>query len=431
MRIAIAGLGTVGAELARQLLSPLQRPASGGALELVAVSARDKNKDRGFPMKGLAFHADPLELASLDNVDAVVELIGGDGEPALPLVEAALANGKHVVTANKALMSRHGARLAAEAEAGGLALMAEASVGGGIPCLKMLREGLAANRIDRVSGILNGTCNYILTEMASTGRDFDAVLKEAQDLGYAEADPSFDIDGIDAAQKLSLLAAMAFGVKPDLDAVDTRGIRSLSAVDIASAADLGYTIRLLGTAERIGEGVALGVQPTMVPSVSQLAKVDGPLNAVSVEGEPVGSVTAIGPGAGAGATASAVLADLHDLALGRAAPFFGHAASKLADAKRASNADGAPHRHYLRLTVYDRPGVLADLTAVLRDHRISVEEILQHGRADDGENGSVPVVITTHEVAGPTLMEAVEEINRLDAVLEKPTIMVIAGGGDG
>ena len=431
MRIAIAGLGTLGAELARQVLSPLQVPASGDRLELAAVSARDKKKDRGFPMKGIAFHPDPVALASLDDVDAVVELIGGEDGPALALVEAALANGKPVVTANKALLSRHGARLAAEAEAKGLALMAEASVGGGIPCLKMLREGLAANRVQRVSGILNGTCNYILSEMAATGRDFDTVLKEAQSLGYAEADPGFDIDGVDAAHKLSLLAAMAFGVKPDLAAIDTAGIRSLSPVDIASAAELGYTIRLLGIAERVGDGVALSVRPTMVPSSSQLAKVEGPLNAVCVEGESVGAVTAIGPGAGAGPTVSAVLADLHELAAGRAAPFFGHAAATLRDAPRADRDGGVPHCHYMRLTVRDRPGVLAGITAVLNDRGISVESILQHGHADGGAKGSVPVVITTHEVAAPAMTEAVEEITRLDAVLEKPAMMVVVGGGDG
>ena len=431
MRIAIAGLGTVGSEVARQVLTPHRPPESGETLELVAVSARDRKKDRGFAMNGVAFHQDPEALARLDDVGAVVELIGGDDGPALELVEAALANGKSVVTANKALLSRHGARLAAEAEAKGLALMGEASVAGGIPCLKMLREGLAANRIQRVSGILNGTCNYVLSEMASTGRDFDIVLKEAQDLGYAEADPSFDIDGIDTAQKLTLLAAIAFGVKPDFDAVAVSGIRSVSSVDIASAADLGYTIRLLGIAERVKKGFSFSVEPTMVPAASQLAKVEGPLNAVSVNGESVGTVTAIGAGAGAGATASAVLADLHDLASGRAAPFFGTAATALKDAPRADNSGAGPHCYYLRFTVYDRPGVLADITAVLRDHRISVESILQHGRSDDGENGSVPVVITTHEIATSSLSEAVEEITRLDAVLEKPTMMVVAGGGDG
>ena len=430
MRIAIAGLGTVGAEVARRILDPLQTPFSGEKLELAAVSARDAKKDRGFSMKGVAFQGDPVELAGLKDVDVVVELIGGEDGPALALVEAALAGGKSVVTANKALLSSHGARLAAEAEAAGLALMAEASVAGGIPCLKMLREGLAANLVVRVSGILNGTCNYILTEMAATGRDFDSVLGEAQELGYAEADPGFDIDGIDAAHKLSLLAAMAFGVKPDLEAIDVAGIRSVSQVDIASAADLGYTIRLLGIAERAGEGVALSVQPTMVPSASQLAKVDGPLNAVSVDGEPVGTITAIGPGAGAGATASAVLADLNDLAGGRAAPFFGHAAASLRDAAQGGNAGAPARRYYLRLTVNDRPGVLADITAVLRDQRISVESILQHGRADDGEDGPVPVVITSHETEAAKMMEAVAEITGLEAVLEDPTIMVIAGAPD-
>ncbi len=431
MRIAIAGLGTVGAEVARQLLTPHQHPASGTALELVGVSARDAGRDRGFSMDGIAFTPDAADLAARDDVDCVVELIGGDSGPALDLVESAIAHGKPVVTANKALLSRHGARLARDAEAANVALMAEASVAGGIPCLKMLREGLAANRTSRVSGILNGTCNFILTEMTRTGREFDDVLAEAQDLGYAEADPGFDIDGIDAAHKLSLLAAIAFGIEPDLDAISISGIRSVSAVDIACAGDLGYAIRLLGIAGRTGDELLLSVQPTMVPQSSQLAKVDGPLNAVSVDADPVGTITAIGPGAGAGATASAVLADLHEIADGRGVNFFGQPATALTAFKKNANSQGGTARFYMRLGVYDRPGVLADITAVLRDHRISVESILQHGRSDDGENGSVPVVITTHETTATALNEAVDEITRLDTVLGKPTIMVIADANDG
>ena len=314
------------------------------------------------------------------------------------------------------------------AESKGVHLAGEASVAGGIPSLKMLREGLAANRISRISGILNGTCNYILSTMETTGRDFEDVLKEAQDLGYAEADPSFDVDGIDAAHKLALLTSIGFGSLPDFDAIDITGIRSVSSIDINSAANIGYAIRLLAIAENRDGNIVASVQPTMVPLSSGLAKVDGPLNAVAVEGQPIGSVIAVGPGAGAGATASAVLADLVEVAAGRAAPFFGCAADQLKPASNNGSADYTA-RFYLRLTVYDRPGVLADVTAVLRDHHVSVESILQQGRAAEGGNGTVPVVLTTHDINNSEMTAAIREIKSLDAVTAEPTVMIISGEG--
>ena len=427
MKIAIAGLGTVGAETARQLIHHHDQIAqrSGMTMTVTAVSARDAGRDRGFSMEGIAFEQDPVALARRDDVDLVVELIGGEDGPALDLIEAALSNGKSVVTANKALLAKHGARLAALAEASGLALAGEASVAGGIPSLKMLREGLVANRISRISGILNGTCNYILSTMETTGRDFDDVLNEAQEFGYAEADPSFDVDGIDAAHKLALLTAIGYGVEPDFDAISITGIRGVSAIDIAAAKNFGYAIRLLAIAENHQGSITASVQPTMVPLSSGLAKVDGPLNAVAIDGEPIGSVIAIGPGAGAGPTASAVLADIVDVAAGRAAPFFGAKASELSPAT-ASNI-GEVCRFYLRLTVYDRPGVLADVTAVLRDHNISVESLLQQGRSDEGVHGTVPVVLTTHDTESQSMSAAIEEIKKLDAVTAEPTLMVISG----
>lgn len=425
MRIAIAGLGTVGAEVARQLIHENALDAT-----ITAVSARNANRDRGFSMDGIDFVNDPVALAMREDVDVVVELIGGEDGPALALVEAAIANGKPVITANKALLARHGSHVAASAEAAAVSIAAEAAVAGGIPCLKMIREGLAGNRISRISGILNGTCNYILTTMEATGRDFDDVLKEAQDLGYAEADPGFDIDGVDAAHKLALLSAIGFGIEPDFDAIRITGIRAVKSVDIRCAADLGYVIRLIGTAEREADGIRMTVEPTMVPQHSALAKVDGPLNAVSVDAEPVGNITAIGPGAGAGATASAVLADLADMIDGRSTRFFGTPAAALKSGGAVTSASTAISRFYANLTVYDRSGVLADITAVLRDAAISVESILQHGRADDGSDGSVPVVITTHETTADTMARAIDAIAELDSVIGMPTVMAIAASGD-
>ena len=425
MRIAIAGLGTVGAEVARQLIHENALDAT-----ITAVSARNASRDRGFSMDGIDFVNDPVALAMREDVDVVIELIGGEDGPALALVEAAIANGKPLITANKALLARHGSQVAASAEVASVSIAAEAAVAGGIPCLKMIREGLAGNRISRISGILNGTCNYILTTMEATGREFDVVLKEAQDLGYAEADPGFDIDGIDAAHKLALLSAIGFGIEPDFDAIRITGIRAVKSVDIRCAADLGYVIRLIGTAEREADGIRMTVAPTMVPQHSALAKVDGPLNAVSVDAEPVGNITAIGPGAGAGATASAVLADLSDLIDGRSARFFGVPAAALKSGGAVTSASTAISRFYANLTVFDRSGVLADITAVLRDAAISVESILQHGRADDGSDGSVPVVITTHETTADTMARAIDAIAELDSVIGMPTVMAIAASGD-
>jgi homoserine dehydrogenase len=436
MNIAIAGLGTVGAEVARQLLdhTSMMTARAGGAFKIVAVSARDKTRSRGFSMDGIDFEDDPAELARRDDVDLVVELIGGDEGAAFDLVVAALSAGKSVVTANKALLAKHGAMLAVLAEEKGVSLAGEAAVAGGIPALKMLREGLAANRISRISGILNGTCNYILSTMEATGRGFDDVLGEAQELGYAEADPSFDIDGIDAAHKLALLAAIGFGTKPDFSNIAISGIRSVSAVDISFAAQLGYAIRLLATAEDHGGRVISTVRPTLVPLASSLAKVDGALNAVEVRGEPVGGVIAIGPGAGAGATASAVLADLIDIAVGPAALFFGRPAAHLADPQEApqeepredlsaDSPDDYMSCYYLRLTVVDRPGVLAEVTAVLSSYEASVNLMIQQ-EARDTE--LVEIVLTTHEVTAANMTAAKRDIEALDAVAETPTAMIIA-----
>ncbi len=423
LSIAVAGLGTVGAGVLKLLSENAEVVAARAGRPLVvgAVSARDRTRDRGVPLSALRWYDDPVALAADPGTDVVVELIGGSDGPARALVEAALKAGKPVVTANKALLAVHGAAIATLAETRNVPLAFEAAVAGGIPAIKALREGLAANRLKRVAGILNGTCNYILTVMREHKREFAEVLAEAQKLGYAEADPSFDIDGIDAAHKLAILAALAFGRPVDFGAVHVEGIREVSALDIALAEELGYRIKLLGLAARTEAGISTRVHPCMVPAGAPIARVDGVFNAVVAEGDFVGRVMLEGRGAGAGPTASAVVADLIDLARGRVTPVWGAAAGLL---------DGAPavpmERHvgayYLRLMVLDRPGVIADVTGILRDHAISLEAMLQRGRAP-GE--AVPVVLTTHDCEESQMRAALARIAALDSVLEKPALIRI------
>ena len=423
LSIGIAGLGTVGAGVAKLLRdnAGIITARAGRPIAVTAVSSRDRARDRGVPTIGLRWYEDAVALAADPEVDVVVETIGGSEGPARALVEAALAAGKPVVTANKALLALHGRALAALAEQQGVALSFEAAVAGGIPAIKALREGLAANQIRRVAGILNGTCNYILTEMRVRGLQFAEVLHEAQKLGYAEADPSFDIDGVDAAHKLAILAALAFNRPVDFSELHVEGIRDISAVDIAMAEALGFRIKLLGIAERTEAGVSARVHPCMVPLSAPIARVDGVFNAVVAEGDAVGRVMLEGRGAGAGPTASAVVADLIDIARGRNSPVWGATQSAL------SHAPALPmhlHRgaYYLRLMVLDRPGVIADVTAVLRDAAISLESMLQRGRAP-GE--AVPVVLTTHECDEAAMQSALARLAALDSVLEKPALIRI------
>ena len=423
LAIGIAGLGTVGAGVANLLRSNAGLIASraGRPIVVTAVSSRDRNKDRGVPLTGLRWYEDAVALAADPGVDVVVEAIGGSEGPARALVEAALAAGKPVVTANKALLAIHGRELAALAEQKGATLAFEAAVAGGIPAIKAVREGFSGNQIRRVAGILNGTCNYILTEMRVRGLQFAEVLREAQKLGYAEADPSFDIDGIDAAHKLAILAALAFNRPVAFDEVHVEGIREISAVDIAMAEALGFRIKLLGIAEHGEGGVSARVHPCMVPLSAPIARVDGVFNAVVAEGDAVGRVMLEGRGAGGGPTASAVVADLIDIARDRHTPVWGAEQSALSHAPAL-----LMHRHrgayYLRLMVLDRPGVIADVTAVLRDAAISLESMLQRGRAP-GE--AVPVVLTTHECEEAAMQAAMARLAALDCVLEKPALIRI------
>jgi homoserine dehydrogenase len=423
LSVAVAGLGTVGAGVLKLLRdnAGIISARAGRPVAVTAVSARERARERGVSLAGLRWFDDPVALAADPAIDVVVELIGGAEGPGRALVEAALAAAKPVVTANKALLAVHGAELAAAAERAGVALGFEAAVAGGIPVIKALREGLAGNRLTRVAGILNGTCNYILTVMRERGREFADVLAEAQKLGYAEADPSFDIDGIDAAHKLAILAALAFGRPVAFDAVYVEGIRRISALDIAFAGELGYRIKLLGLARQTEAGVAARVHPCMVPEAAPIARVDGVFNAVVAEGDFVGRIVLEGRGAGAGPTASAVVADLIDIARGRTTPVWG------ADAGALSQAPSVPMAahvgaYYLRLMVVDRPGVIADVAAILRDLGISLESMLQRGRAP-GE--AVPVVLVTHETGEAAMRAALVRITALEAVLEEPALIRI------
>ena len=423
LRLAVAGLGTVGAglvDLVRRQRDILGIRA-GRAIEIVEVSARDRGRDRGVPLGDYRWRDDAVEMARSGDADVVVELIGGSDGPAKAIAEAAIVSGKHLVTANKALLAHHGAELAEAAEGRGVALAYEAAVAGGIPAIKALREGFAGNGVNRVYGILNGTCNYMLSDMRRTGRGFEAVLGEAQALGYAEADPGFDIDGVDAAHKLAILTSLAFGTRVNLDSAYIEGIRNISVKDIGYAEEFGYRIKLLGIAARGENGIEQRVHPCLVSADAAIANVDGVLNAVVVEGDSVGRAVLEGRGAGAGPTASAVAADIIDIARGFRPPVFGVPASALVELVPSPMAD---HRgaYYVRLGVVDRPGVLATVAALLGERGISIESVLQRGR-DPGEQ--VAVVIITHETCESDLAAALAEIARQDAVVEPPLFIRI------
>ncbi len=423
LRIGIAGLGTVGTGVVRILQTHGDDIASraGRPIIITAINAKDKKKKRAVDVSKYKWVDNPLAIADAKDVDVVVELIGGEDGTAKELLERALKNKKHTVTANKALLARHGLALAKLAEDNNVSLNFEASVAGGIPIIKALREGFAGNKIEALFGILNGTCNYILTEMRTSGRDFVAVLKEAQKKGYAEADPSFDVDGIDAAHKLTILSALAFGVKPDFDAIDITGIRRITAKDIAFAGELGYRIKLLGIARRIAGKIAQSLEPCLVPIDSALGSVEGVFNAVFVEGDFIDRAMLKGRGAGQGPTASAVMADLVDLARGYHLPAFGLPSRELANTKWAGTED-IISSHYIHLIVSDQPGVIADVSAILRDFGISIETMIQRGR---DPSHPVSVVITTHECSLKDIRGAKAKIAALSTIAEPPTVLRI------
>jgi homoserine dehydrogenase len=423
LKLAIAGLGTVGAGTIAliEAQGDLLANRAGVAVEVVAVCARDRQRDRGIDLSAIEWWDDPVAMARESDCDVVIELIGGSDGVAKAVCEAALSAGRHVVTANKALIAHHGTALARMADATGVSLGYEAAVAGGIPIIKSIREGLAGNRFTRVQGILNGTCNYILTEMRETGRAFDDVLADAQSLGYAEADPSFDVDGIDAAHKLAILASLAFGSEVDFANVHVEGIRRIAPLDLEFAAELGFKIKLLGIAEQTADGIYQRVHPTMVRVDAPIAAVEGVTNAVETLGDFVGTTVLQGAGAGAGPTASAVMADVLDIAAGRQAPVFGVPADKLSPAKSQPMSHHVGS-YYVRLRVIDRPGVIADVTAVLRDNEVSMESIIQRGRAPEEP---VDVVLTTHETTESAMQQVLSAIDGLQAVVEPPTLIRI------
>jgi homoserine dehydrogenase len=421
-RLGIAGLGTVGIGCVKlvQTHAATLAAKAGRRIEITAVSAMNRSKDRGADLSAYAWEDDATALAAREDVDCVVEVIGGSDGPAKALVERAIANGKHVVTANKALIAHHGQELAEAAEAAGVALRAEAGVAGGIPVLKALGEGLAANEIARVFGVLNGTCNYILSEMEATEADYADVLADAQRLGYAEADPTFDVGGIDAAHKLAILAAMAFGTRIDFEGVVCEGIDRITLDDITTARDMGYSIKLLGLAKLHHEGLEQRVRPCMVDERSIIGALPGVTNAVVVEGDFVGQVSMTGPGAGEGATASAVIADVLDAARGVTTPLFGRPAATLAAATRLAHGD-EHSPYYLRFMLDDRPGALAALAAALGDAGVSIHRMRQYGRG----KVAVPVVIVTHDARRDAIDTALARISALDVSQAEPVAIRI------
>jgi homoserine dehydrogenase len=428
LKVGVAGLGTVGAALVAQVTQ--QREAlearCGRRIEIAAVSARSRAKERGISLKKFAWFSDPVELARAPDIDVFVELIGGADGPAKAAIEAALAAGKSVVTANKALLAKYGVRLATIAEKHHAALNFEAAVGGAIPIVKTIREGLAGNSFARIYGILNGTCNYILTKMEQENRTFAECLKEAQQLGYAEADPSFDVEGHDTAQKLAILASLAFGTKVDERAIYVEGISSITPADLSAAEELGYRVKLLGVAVRTAKGIEQRVHPTMVRRDSAIAQVMGVTNAVTIDAEGINPLTLVGPGAGGAATASAVLTDIGDIARGvRTAPF-GRPTARLAAVHKApmQRHEGG---YYIRLLARDRPGTAATIAKRLAEQEISMESIVQRHDADGAgvKTGSVPVILITYATTEDAVRKALAAVGRDRVISGRPQVIRI------
>jgi homoserine dehydrogenase len=433
LRVGLAGLGTVGSAVVTMLARSREQLAerAGRPIELAAYASKDPPKDKDIDLAKARKIDDPVALAKDSGIDVFVELMGGEGDPAKRAVEAALGAGRPVVTANKALIARHGNALAKLAEQKGASFAFEASVGGGIPVVKTLREGLGGARISRVYGILNGTCNYILTRMQQEHRSFEDCLKDAQRLGYAEADPTFDVGGFDTAHKIAILTSLAFGAEIDADAVHVEGIETITLADLQAADHLGYKVKLLGVASRTDAGIEHRVHPTMVPKTSTIGGVDGVLNAVAIDSDMMG-LTLVGPGAGGAATSSAVVADLVDLACGRLSPALGRPAGQLAKSKQApiQRHEGG---YYIRLAALDRPGTMAAISKAMATENISLESIVQrhenarpHG-GDDPKSaaGPAPVILITYATNEDAVRRALAAIERDGVVAERPQLIRI------
>ena len=421
LRLGIAGLGTVGIGVVKIVKKHAQmlEARAGRPVEITAVSARSKNKNRDIDISGFAWEDDPVALATRADVDVFVELMGGHEGAAKASVEAAIAAGKHVVTANKALLAHHGQALACAAEAKGALLRFEAAVAGGIPVIKALTEGLAGNEIDRVMGVMNGTCNYILTRMYDADLPYETVFEEANQLGYLEADPTLDVGGIDAGHKLALLASIAFGTQVNFDAMELEGIQRIAIEDIEQAADMGYRIKLLGVAQMTGRGLEQRMSPCLVPATSPLGQLEGGTNMVVIEGDSIGQVVLRGPGAGEGPTASAVMGDVMDIARGFALATFGQPADTLRPVRGVKATKSAPY--YLRMALLDKPGALAKVAAVLGDAGISINRMRQKSH----DNSAAPVLFVTHKTTRDSLDVALEGLKATGVVEGDPVAIRI------
>lgn len=421
LRLGIAGLGTVGVGVVKivQQHGALLAQRAGRPVEIVAVSARSKAKNRDVDLSNYAWEDDPVALAKRDDVDVFIELVGGDAGPAKDAVEAAIAHGKDVVTANKAMLAHHGQALAESAEAAGRVIRFEAAVAGGIPVIKSLTEGLASNEITRVMGVMNGSCNYILTRMEDAGLSYEAVFDEANQLGFLEADPDLDVGGIDAGHKLALLSAIAFGTQVDFESVELEGIGAITIEDIRQAADMGFKIKLLGVAQMTGRGLEQRMSPCLVPDSSPLGQLAGGTNMVVLEGDAVNQVVLRGPGAGEGPTASAVMGDVMDIARGTRGTVFGQPAKTLRKARAARAAVAAPY--YLRMQLLDKPGALAKVASVLGEAGISIDRMRQY----DHDDSAAPVLIVTHKTTRSALDDALAGFERTGVVSGAPVAIRI------
>lgn len=421
LRLGIAGLGTVGVGVVRivRTQAALLEARLGRKVVITAVCARSKDRDRGVSLSGYAWEDDPVALATRDDVDVFVELMGGEDGPALDATNAAIAAGKQVITANKAMLAIHGQALAEAAEAKGVALRFEAAVAGGIPVIKTLMEGLAGNEITRVMGVMNGSCNYILTRMENSGKNYQEIFAEADGLGYLEADPQLDVGGIDAAHKLAIISSIAFGCRVNFDGIQLEGIERVSIEDIRAAADMGYKIKLLGVTQKTGRGLEQRMQPCLVPDTSPLGQLDGGTNMVVIEGDAVGQIVLRGAGAGEGPTASAVLSDVCDIARGFTGPVFGQPATTLETATAATSQRPAPY--YLRMALVDKPGALAKIATVLGEAGVSIYRMRQY----EHDAPSAPVLIVTHKTTHAALTEALAAMEMTHVLAGEPVALRI------